>query len=265
MPRVIVCTTVYPLADVVREIGADDVRVDWILDLGDPLTGFTATSGDRERLITVDLMVCEGTRSDTWATQAITTMHGTDRFVALEQLPIVRTTPPVGYLWMDPAVIRELAPVLVDRLGTRLPVKRDVFQQRAQVMVERINAILRAHPDSVFGREEVIVLENGFNPLLDRFGVVARPVEANAYNLTDDDVRRIRRTADERRVKAILLPYDLPGGAVRDIEQRTGLRAYLIDKLGAPRYSGHSTFIEILEYNLSQLIAATHGKPAPSL
>lgn len=255
----------YPLADIVREIGEDSVRVDWILDLGDPLTGFNASSADRDRLMTVDLLVCEGIRSDVWAVQAITAMQGSSRLITLEQLPVARTTPAAGYLWLDPAVIRDLAPVLADRLTENVPQQKEAFHQRARSMVDRINAILQAHPDRVFGHEEVIVLEHGFDPLLDRFGVVGRIVEANHFNIADDDVRRIQRTAQERNIKGILLPFDLPSGAVKDIELRTGLRAYPIDLLGVPRYPGHSSFLEILDYNLAQLEAASHGAPARGL
>ncbi len=258
LPRTVVCATSYPLADVVREIGGEYVQLDWILDLGDPITGYALSSQDRARMTGIDLLVCGGTRSEGWAQAPILSLEDTNRVVTLEQTTVARSAPATGLLWLDPMVVRAAVPIITDKLVERLPRQSETLRERAAAFVERLDLVVRKYPNSAFGRGKVLVTEHTFDALLDRFGVGSIAIETNALHLTENDLRRIRDKAHAEQIVAILLPFDTPGGAVQDIEQRTGLRVYLIDHLGLPQYEGHSTYLEMLEYNLKQLQAATN-------
>lgn len=257
VPTASVCATVYPLADVVREIGGPNVRLDWILDLGDPIHGYSLSNEDHNRMTGIDLLLCAGTRSEAWAHAPISSLEDTGRVVSLEQLDIVRTAPPSGLLWLDPVIVRDAVPVIAEQLAKRLPRQADDLRARGEAYVKKIEEIVRKHPNSLFGRERVIVTERSFDALLDRFGIGAVVVEANPLDLSPSDYRRIRDKAAEEKIAAILLPFDTPGGAVQDIEARTGLRVFLIDYLGLPNYPGHGTYLEMLDSNLTQLENAT--------
>lgn len=257
VPTASVCATVYPLADIVREIGGPNVRLDWILDLGDPLHGYSLSNEDRSRMTGIDLLICSGTRTETWAYAPIGSLEDTGRVVALEHLEIVRTAPATGLLWLDPLIVRAAVPVIAEQLAKRLPRQRDELLARGEAYVKRIEDIVRKHPNTLFGRERVMVTERSFDALLDRFGIGAVVVEANPLDLAPTDYRRLRDKAAEEKITALLLPFDTPGGAIQDIEERTGLRVFLIDPLGLPNYPGHGTYLEILDSNLTQLEAAT--------
>ncbi len=256
-PRVVVCATVFPLADVVREIGGDFVRVDWILDLGDPIGGYPLTAANRDRMTGVDLLVVGGQRSESWAQPAIFALEETQRVVALDGLRISQTAPTTGVLWMDPVIVREAVPAIADQLVARMPRQSEFFRQQAMQYTQRIDTILKAHPNSVFGRGRMMVLDRTFDPLLDRFGIRTSLLECVPLRLTDADFRNIRAKARDENIRALLLPFDTPGGAVADIEARTGLRVFRLDALGLTKYEQHGTYLEILEYNLTQLEEAT--------
>jgi hypothetical protein len=55
----------------------------------------------------------------------------------------------------------------------------------------------------------------------------------------------------------LLLSFDTPPAAVAEIEARTGLKAFLIDPVGYANYAGHGDYLSVLEYNLTQLRAAS--------
>jgi ABC-type Zn uptake system ZnuABC Zn-binding protein ZnuA len=252
-----VCATVYPLADVVREIGGPSVRLDWILDLGDPVYGYALSREDRDRMTGIDLLLCAGTRSEAWAQSPILSLEDTGRVISLEQLEIVRTAPATGLLWLDPMIVRDAVPVIAEQLGRRLPRQAEDLRARGQAYAAKLDDILRKHPDSAFGPARVIVTERSFDPLLDRFGIDAVLVDASPLSMAATDYRRLQSKAAEEKIGALLLPFDTPAGAVQDIEQRTGLRVFLLDYLGLPNYPGHGTYLELLEYNLAQLQLAT--------
>ncbi|HEY0008266.1 MAG TPA: metal ABC transporter substrate-binding protein [Tepidisphaeraceae bacterium] len=256
-PRIGVCATVYPLADVLRQVGGDAVEVDWIVDLGDLAAGFSLTSNERSRLTNVELLLWDGDRSESWASQSAAAIENAGKTLALSTQPIASTVPVEGFLWLDPLVIRELAPHLAEKLRRRLPQREQEFAERAKTFAADIDQVLQKYPNSRFGRSRVMVMSGGLNVLLDRFGIPATRLDANPLRLTDDALQRARTLAQRDNIKALLLPFDTPPGTAADIEARTGLHVFLIDHLGHPSYAGHGSYLEILDYNLNQLIAAT--------
>ncbi|HEX8324017.1 MAG TPA: hypothetical protein VF595_08885, partial [Tepidisphaeraceae bacterium] len=46
--QLVVFSTLFPLADIARNVGGDRVRVDWLLDLGDPIETYVLSRRDRE-------------------------------------------------------------------------------------------------------------------------------------------------------------------------------------------------------------------------
>ncbi len=255
--RAVACATVYPLADVAREVGGEFVRVDWILDLGDPPSGYPLTAAVRERMTGVDLLIAGGQRSESWAQAAIFALEETQRVVVLDALPVAQTAPVTGMLWLDPVVVRAAVPAIADKLVIAVPRESESIRRQADAYVQRIDAILRAHPNSIFGRSKVMVLDRMFDPLLDRFGIAASLVECAPLKLSEDDFRNIRTRARDEGIRSLLLPFDTPAGAIEDIEARTGLRVFRLDVLGLTNFAKHGTYLELLEFNLSQLEAAT--------
>ncbi|MBC7785516.1 MAG: zinc ABC transporter substrate-binding protein [Burkholderiales bacterium] len=249
-PRIVVCATVYPLADVVRQVGGEYVRVDWILDLGDPMAGFSMSENERHRLTGVDLLVCNGLGAEAWAMQTIASLSETGKVVSLDTMRISRTAPPAGALWLDPLIVREFALLLAERFSARMPARGEYFRARAQALATDLDSATRGASK---GRVQVIIPNTMFDPLLDRFGVAGALVDVDPLRLRSIDTDRLRARARKDQIKAIVLPFDTPPGTVAEIEAQTGLRAYLIDQLGLPQYPEHSGYLEILQYNLAQL------------
>ena len=256
--QIAVFASTYPLADLARQVGGEHVRVDWLIDLGDPLTAFTPTTAERERMMSHEVIVLDGSRRmEGWAMLELSRMQATGRMVAVADLPIVRTMPPAGLLQLDPMAVRELVPVLVARFGELLPKQRAYFEERGQAFTNEIDSILRAHPNSAFGRGKVLVLDDTLAPLLDRFAIGYARVDADALRLTDREVNLIRDKARATGAQTLLVPFDTPPGTQADIQSRTQLKVVTIDPLGMPNYPGHATYLEVVAYNLAQLKIAT--------
>ncbi|GIW77491.1 MAG: hypothetical protein KatS3mg104_2554 [Phycisphaerae bacterium] len=259
-PVIRVCATVYPLGEVVRQVGGSDVRLDWILDLGDPIEGYRLSREDRSRLIGIDLLVYGSIRSETWVQGPVQSLEETGRVFSLDRLDIARTAPTGGLLWTDPVIIQAAAPIIAEVLSRKMPERSDVFHQRARNLVGELDRIIQHHPNAVFRNLRVLVTSRSFDPFLDRFGVRSVLVEADPLNLSDIDIRRLRSQARTNGISVVLLPFDTPVGTIRDIEQRTGLRVYLIDVLGLANLPGHQTYQDLLLYNLSQLRQAIQNQ-----
>ena len=253
-----ICATEFPLADIAREIGGDRVEVDWLLQLGDPLTTYTMNTADRARLRLTDLILCDGVqRTEPWAAADVNRLRDTGSVISDDILPLSHTAPANGVLYLDPLIGKQLAVALVDALITRAPRSADTFRQRAKDYGVKIDAIVAGYPNSTFGKGKLIVLSNEFAPLLDRFGVTSVPVDADPLHLTPDTAAAIRSKAAEAGAKAMLVPFDTPPGTRQDLAAQTGLVVFAIDPLGYRNFDQHGTYLDLIRFNLHQLKQAT--------
>ena len=252
-----VCATGFLLADVARQVGGDGVRVDWVLDLGDPLDDVSLSAAERARLGNVDLALCDGVRGEPWLPRELGSLAGTERLVALENLPIAATTPSGGSLWLDPLVVRAFAAELVERLSVREPRRREQYVAGGQAFVAALDAVVARYPNAGFGRGRVVIVSPRLSALLDRFGVAYAVAAADPLDFTDAAAAEVAAVARRENARALLLSFDTPPATVADIEARTGLKAFLIDPVGYANYAGHGDYLSVLEYNLTQLRAAS--------
>ena len=234
--RLVVCATSFPLANVARQIGGEGMKIDWIIDLGDPIEHVVLNTDERARFGNVDFALCDGVRTEPWAQQELFSISNTDRLLSLDQLPIAATTPPAGLLWLDPLVVRQFVPVLVDRCALRSPPRADAFRARGTAFVAALDAVVKEYPNSAFGRGRVLITSNLFAPLLDRFGIGSFLVEADPLRLDDDAIDNLTTVGRREGIRTLLLPFDTPPGTITDIEERTHTKAFLIDPLGYANY-----------------------------
>lgn len=253
-----VFASTFPLADLARQVGGVHVRVDWLIDLGDPLNGLIPTPAERQRLAGSELVLLDGPRRwESWANQDLSRAQAGGRLVSLEDLDIARTMPSSGLLQLDPVAIKAALPVLAHKLGQIFPRQKAEFETRAKQLVAEIDALLQAHPNSVFGRGRVVVLDDTFVPLLDRFSIAYTRIDGDPLRLSDRDADGIRTKAAQENARVLLVPYDTPTGTIADLQTRTGLRVVPLDPLGYPNFAGHGSYLDVLKFNLAQLKAAT--------
>jgi len=259
-----VFTSTYLLADIVRSIGGDAVRVDWVLDLGDSINDFSPTDEQRQRMLTADMIVLDGVRRyEHWAAPRVG-QPGVDRLaVSIENLPFARTAPPNGLLQLDPVAVIELSNKIAERLSDTVrdtdTRQAELFRTNGQAFAQRVKQVLTDNPNNLFGRGVVVVLDDTYAPLFDRFGVRSVRVDADPLRLSNDDIRKIMRTAKDNAAKVLVVGFDTPPGTLVSIAQRTQLRVETLDPLGFANYAGHDTYIDVLKYNLDQLRRATNA------
>lgn len=252
----IVFATLYPLADIARQVGRERVKVDWLLDLGDPIDRYALSLRDRERMSGADLILCDGAgRTETWALRDLDRVRETGALLPMEQTRDAWQAPADGLLVLDPTLAGQFAHNLAAALTRRVPTEGDVLRRNATEFVAKVDAVVagfRAAPNA-----QVMVLTNTFSPLLVRLGVKPVFYDADALHLSKIDAEGIRRAAAAVGVRAIIVGYDTPPGALALLEQQTGLKPFTLDPMGYPNYGQHASYIDVLTFNLDQLRLAT--------
>ena len=252
----IVFATLYPLADIARQVGGDRVKIDWLFDLGDETDRYALDAAGRARMASADLILCDGAgRTETWAQRELDRMRETGALVPMDQTKDAWQAPADGLLVLDPTLAGQFAHNFAAALNRRLPTEGTQLRQQAAAFVARIDAAVAAFhaPPNA----QAIVLTHTFSPMLTRLGVKPILYDADVLHLTQADADGIRRAADAAGVRTVLVGFDTPPGTLARLEQLTGLKAFLIDPMGYPNYGQHSSYLEVLAFNLDQLRLAT--------
>ena len=254
--RAVVFTTLYPLADLVRQVGGESTRVDWLLDLGDPIDGFVFTRREAERFNGVDLIVCDSLdRSETWGREKLDRFRNTPRLIEVWETAGTNEVPPDGLLCLDPVLAGRTARLVADNLGRRFPRRSATFHARADDFVKQVDATSAAI--TIRKGATVVVLSNLFQPLLARVGIKQLLVSADPLNLRRADAQAIRQAAEYSGARSLIVPFDTPSGRMIFLQEQTGLHPIALDALGYPNYGQHSSYLDLLKFNLEQLQLAT--------
>lgn len=252
----VVFSTVYPLADIAREVGGEHVKVDWLLDLGDPIAGYTLTDKDRVHLAGVDLVLCDGlTRTETWAQHELDRLSNTNTVISVDHTPGADQAPGVGLLYLDPQIASKYALDVGQALARRQPSNGQTFLARAAGYAKKIDAV--AGSAGVRADSQLVVTTELFTPLLSRLGVKQVFVDVDPLHLRPRDAETLRRSAADAGARAMLVPFDTPPGTLTYLEQQTGLKVFTIDPMGYPNFDQHSTYLDVLKFNLEQIHLAS--------
>jgi ABC-type Zn uptake system ZnuABC Zn-binding protein ZnuA len=256
-----ILATVYPLAEVAKEIGGDRVTVEWFIESGQPLTELPATPERRNAARTADIVISRGA-SETWMLGGADEAYGAQRIIRLTTFPAAASASPQSYLWLDPQVVRELANELVKRLSSIDAAGESQYQANAKRFLDQLDAIcddarkkLATMPEKNF-----VCTSAGFSAFVLRFGVVEALAPTDpTMMLSDDRLRSIRAVARGVRAKAVFVPDDLPAGVMRDLSSKIGVPVLTLDPLGTSAPAGRNTYLKLLRYNLDQVIAGVGG------
>jgi ABC-type Zn uptake system ZnuABC Zn-binding protein ZnuA len=253
-----VVATVYPLADIARQVGGPFVEDSWIVESGQSLTGVQSTPDLRARMGSAQLILSNGV-ADAWASEALSNPSERQRIVRLDLLASAKQVPVVGLLWLDPVLVQDLGRELAGRFLLNHPDREKYFNERADALAGQLDTLIREYQPKFLDvrNRKVLVISSDYNPLLYRFGLEpVQPVDALFMSLSDSQVAVLKLTAKQRGTTVLLVPHDLPKVVAQDISFRTGLQLVMIDSLGGSGQGGHD-YLGLMRYNLDQLLQAT--------
>lgn len=248
-----VVATVYALGDIVRQVGGEQVKVEWLIEAGDALGPLEDTPARRRQFSRAGLIVTRG------QLDALRAFENDERFVRIDTLPAARHADLAHFLWLDPRVALELADVLAARLaaiepkhGERFRANAVAFSREVAELMEQTTIRINRH-----GRGGFATLDPRFTPLAQRFGVSPiRLPEVPLNDPTENNANAVRFAAEAGGAKAVFMSDQTPFTMRRAWESRLGLPVLTLADAGSSSAAGHSTYLELLRHNLAQL---AHG------
>jgi ABC-type Zn uptake system ZnuABC Zn-binding protein ZnuA len=286
--RIHVVTTVYALADIVRQVGGERVNVEWFVESGQSLDQLVETPERRAQLRSADLIVTRGAL-DPWTLSGAGNEFADRRIVRVDDMPSARETDPRLYMWLDPQVGAELCGEIATKLAAIQPEAEKTFRENASELRKKIlDMTAAARPALDASNGTFITVDPGFLSLARRMALEDAPLARRrveeaprAQRMALDEAPRsstprgemtsldgptalddpmeyygvnaIRKVADEFGARAIFVNAQTPPALIRDWEARLKMAVLSLDATGSSALSGRSSYVAILDFNLKQL------------
>jgi ABC-type Zn uptake system ZnuABC Zn-binding protein ZnuA len=260
--KISVLTTVYPLADVARQIGGDSVDVSWVLEDGQSPDDVQATPQLAERLTRAQLVIAGGA-GEPWAVEGFDDPERARHIVRLDLAPDAQLIPDARQLWLDPIIVRQSCDAIAEKLTVELPAQNNLFVKNAQSFENRIDDLMREFDSRIQGIVglKVLVLSHDFSALDFRLKLVeVSPLNTSPLRMSDDQVLNLQKAVEAQRPAAMLLDIDTPMTVQQDLAARVGVPVIAIDARGSSAGSGHNTYLGMMRYDFEKLTGMAGGK-----
>lgn len=256
MPPLRVCGSVFVLADVAREVGGDQVKVSWIVDGGDRLERFAPTPSQLDDLRVANLVLTGGI-TEPWAIEGYDNALASRRVLRIDAIPGVPVPPTDAVPWLDPVLARQFILQLQEQLVLLRPEREADFRSAGGRYLAEFDALLAAHEPALKRArgQSLISTSDGFELLWRRYGIEAISSGTVApQNFTEQQLREVKRVAQQRKVGFIALNSSVPGNLRQWIGEMTGLSVIEIDLLGSSSpVLGRDSFLKVLKHNLQEI------------
>jgi manganese transport system substrate-binding protein len=261
--RPLVLTTFTVLADIARQVGGDEVRVESLLKAGAQIHGYEPTPSDLVRASGADLILDNGLGLEGWFEQFLTTADVPHAVMSegVDTLPILTghyAGEPNPHAWMSPVVGQAYVTNVAAALSELMPERADVFEANAaayradlQRVADRLEAVVSALPvDS----RVLVTCEGAFSYLARDAGLDEGFLWAvNSDNEgTPQQIAATTRLVVDRDVPTVFCESTINDAVQRQVARSTGATfagPLYVDSLSRPG-GPVPTYLDLLEHDV---------------
>jgi zinc/manganese transport system substrate-binding protein len=272
-----VVTSFSILADLVREIAGDTVRIQALVGPDADAHGYAPTPGDARSVAAADLVVVNGLGFDGWAEKLVRASGFKGRLVVASQgLATIRAqahghshghshghgrAAVDPHVWQDPLRVRQIVASLADELAALDPSRADAYRARAgafgRQLAELDSWIMSELAPIPAARRKIVTSHDAFAYFEARYGVDFKA--PRGVNLDGEpsagDVARLIREIRREKVRIVFLENVSSPRLIEQIARESG--AQMGGRLFTDALSGPDgpapTYLALMRHNVVRL------------
>jgi ABC-type Zn uptake system ZnuABC Zn-binding protein ZnuA len=263
--RVVTTTTVF--ADIVREIGGDQVTVDSIVPAGVGPEDYEPKPDDARRLSEADLIVSNGVGLDDFLAGIIesTGKANAERLVLGDGIPTVAVGGEANpHFWLDPTLVeRYYLPAIRDRLSKMRPDGAADFRSASDAYAARLRELDAANIDKIAAiphdRRKLVTFHDAFPYFAAHYGfeLVGVILENPGQEPSAADLAALVREVKAAGVPAVFSEAQFDPKLAQTLADEAGIRTVVTtlynDALGpAPA----DTYIGLMTWDVDEIVKA---------
>ena len=265
-----IITTIFPLADIINNIGGEKVEVTTFLSPGDSPHTFEPSVEQAKKTSEASLLFYIGGGLDDWAVglargegvPKVEVMEHLEKWI-LEYEPIHLDNQACSHshgshdphVWMDPVLVKEIiAPLVYNELKSLSPEDDHYFRKNLESFQEELGQLHQDIEKTVknFSRRRFISYHSAWNYFAHRYGL-EESASIEEFPGKEPSARWLTELVDlaeEKNIKVIFAEPQLSSKAAETIAEEIGGKVKILDPLGGENLSGRDGYIKLIRYNL---------------
>jgi len=273
--RLLVVTSIFPVADIISTVGGDHVKVEFLVQPGQSPHTFEPLPGDMAEVSRADLIALVGFGFEYWSGKLMDNMQKQDA----RKLVFGEYVQPISdedgghhdeghvdarahynpHFWLSPATAYSMAVHVRDVLVSMKPEAENEFDMNLDIFKAELEELDGEIKESVagFSTREFVSFHSAWEYFARDYGLkqVAVIEESPGREPTPEKLARLIDRVRELKVGAIFAEPQLNPKAAEVIAREAGVRVAFLDPLGGPGVEGRESYIDLMRYNLDQLKA----------
>jgi zinc transport system substrate-binding protein len=282
--RIPVFTSIFPVADMVREVGQERVRVQAILPPGASPHTFEPTPQQMVELSKARLFIKIGAGLEFWAEKLLRAgtsgglamldlsqgmpllreVHGhSHRPHEKREVPSPRESVPEKaegadpHYWLDPLLAQKMVERIADRLGALDPAGQKIYLANASRFNRELETLHREILEKVrsFKVREYVTFHPAWNYFSNRYGlkVVGVIMEAPGREPSPRDIARMVKELKTFKTRIVFAEPQFHPKIVQAIAKEAQAQVLFLDPLGDPENPEKNGYLRLMRYNLTQM------------
>lgn len=262
--KVHVVATIFPLADIVQQIGKEDVEVTTLLPPGASPHVFEPTPLQIRALAHADLFVRVGAGLDNWTDKLGAAQRSDLRVITVsENMTLLSTSGAVGdpHVWLDPILVRDhIVPALAAALGQADAAHAAEFERAAAEFRSALTALDAEIQQTLapVSKRNYIAFHSAWGYFSRRYGLheIAAIEPFPGKEPSAQEITHVIQEARGAHAQALLVEPQFPARLAEQIAGDFGGRTVLVDPLGGATVPGRDHYVRLMRYNAQMFAQA---------
>ena len=274
--RIPVIASIYPVADMVRQVGGDHVRVTCVLPPGASPHTFEPKPSLVRAFSSARIFYMIGAGLEFWADKFIKLAKPNLLTVVLSQgVDLIASTdhdheheyeshlhekePAIAnpHIWLDPAIAKSMVDKITAALCKVDPAHLPYYNQRSRNYLKELDRLdhLIATTTARFKNKQYVAFHPAWDYFARQYGLESVGVieAAPGRNPTPLQIKRIIAAIRKFHIRAVFAEPQLNPRAAEIIAKEADVKVLLLDPIGGPKQPYGNTYVNLMLHNLSKL------------
>jgi zinc transport system substrate-binding protein len=274
---------IFPVADLARQVGGNDVDITTIVPAGASPHTFEMKPSLAKTVASAKVFLIIGAGLEFWADQLVqSTGRKLKPVVLSDGMTLIRSTDPHHnesaketphaskksphtehghehgsgnpHVWLDPHLAKIMVTRIQEALSIADPDHAMAYASRANACLDQLDALDLEIADTVnqFNIRQVVSFHSSWDYFIARYGLTLAGVieKSPGRNPTPREIADIVSKIRSFRIRAVFAEPQFSPKVADVLATEAGVKVMILDPLGGETLTGRNTYIDLMRYNL---------------
>jgi zinc transport system substrate-binding protein len=268
-----VIASIYPIADMVQQVGGEHVDVTFVLPAGASPHTFEPKPSLVKKFSSARIFFMIGVGLEFWAdkfvnlagselttvvlSKGVSLIHIAGHHHAGSGISDHESSVANPHIWLDPVIAKSMVQKIVAELCEVDPSHLPYYKDRGQKYLEQLDKLDQMIRETVstFKIIKFVSFHASWDYFARRYGLDSAGIieAAPGRNPTPIQVKNIVEMIKKYQIRAVFAEPQLNSRAADVIAREAGVKVLLLDPMGGPKQKNKRTYVDLMAYNLDIL------------